>query len=85
MSQSKEPILHIPESVKEDTFDYRSHVEKFLQGQTSPLAFRAYRVPMGVYEQRAIGKYMVRIRIGAGLVLPYQLERIAELIKTYGN
>jgi sulfite reductase (ferredoxin) len=28
---------------------------------------------------------MVRIRIGAGLVLPYQLERIAQLSKTYGN
>jgi sulfite reductase (ferredoxin) len=40
---------------------------------------------MGVYEQRAAGSYMVRIRIGAGLVLPYQLERIAQLSKTYGN
>ncbi|MHC4790280.1 MAG: sulfurtransferase TusA family protein [Planctomycetota bacterium] len=85
MGSVKQPILRIPESVKEDTFDYRSHVEKYLQGQTSPVAFRAYRVPMGVYEQRAAGKYMVRIRIGAGLVLPYQLERIAELSKTYGN
>lgn len=85
MSGSKEPILHIPESVKEDTFGYRGQVEKFLQGETSPVAFRAYRVPMGVYEQRAAGKYMVRIRIGAGLVLPYQLERIAQLSKTYGN
>ena len=85
MSGSKEPILHIPESVKEDTFGYRGQVEKFLQGETLPVAFRAYRVPMGVYEQRAAGKYMIRIRIGAGLVLPYQLERIAELSKTYGN
>lgn len=42
-------------------------------------------MPMGVYEQRAAGKFMVRIRIGAGLVLPYQLERIAQLSKTYGN
>ncbi|MHC4805821.1 MAG: sulfurtransferase TusA family protein [Planctomycetota bacterium] len=77
--------MRIPESVKEDTFAYRSRVEKFVQGQTSAVAFRAYRVPMGIYEQRAAGKYMVRIRIGAGLVLPYQLERIAQLSKTYGN
>ncbi|MGB2863541.1 MAG: sulfurtransferase TusA family protein, partial [Sedimentisphaerales bacterium] len=40
---------------------------------------------MGVYEQRTAGKFMVRIRIGAGLVLPAQLERIAQLSKTYGN
>jgi len=85
MNVSKQSILHIPKSVREDTLGYRSQVEKFLQGETSPIAFRAYRVPMGIYEQRAAGKYMVRIRIGAGLVLPYQLERIAQLSKTYGN
>jgi len=85
MDVSKQPILRIPKSVREDTLGYRSQVEKFLQGDTSPVAFRAYRVPMGIYEQRAAGKYMVRIRIGAGLVLPYQLERIAQLSKTYGN
>jgi sulfite reductase (ferredoxin) len=85
MSKLIEPILRIPKSVREDVLAYRSHVEKFLQGDTSPVAFRAYRVPMGIYEQRVVGKYMVRIRIGAGLVLPYQLERIAQLSKKYGN
>ena len=85
MYKVRRPILRIPESVKEDTLAYRGQVEKFLQGQISPVAFRAYRVPMGVYEQRAAGKFMVRIRIGAGLVLPYQLERIAQLSKKYGN
>jgi sulfite reductase (ferredoxin) len=85
MSKSREPILHIPESVKEDTLNYRSQVKKFLSGYTSPVAFWAYRVPMGVYEQRVVGKYMVRVRIGAGLALPYQLERIAQLSKTYGS
>ena len=85
MIKPKEPILRIPESVKEDTLRYRSKVKEFLDGQTSPIAFRAYRVPMGVYEQRTAGKFMVRIRVGAGLVLPFQLERIAELAKRYGN
>jgi sulfite reductase (ferredoxin) len=85
MIKPKEPILHIPETVKEDTLAYRSKVKEFLDGKTSPIAFRAYRVPMGVYEQRTTGKFMVRIRIGAGLVLPFQLHRIAELSKKYGN
>ena len=85
MSKTVEPILHIPQSVKDDTLDYRSQVKKFIDGQTSPVAFRAYRVPMGIYEQRTVGKFMIRIRIGAGLVLPHQLERIAQLSKTYGN
>jgi len=85
MNGSIEPILHIPETVKEDTLNYRGKVEEFLKGLTSAVSFRAYRVPMGVYEQRTAGKFMVRIRIGAGLVLPAQLERIAELSKKYGN
>ena len=85
MTGSIEPILHIPETVREDTLAYRSKVEHFRAGQTSAVAFRAYRVPMGVYEQRAAGKFMVRIRIGAGLVLPSQLERIARLSKAHGN
>lgn len=85
MGKIREPILHIPETVKEDTLNYSSQVRKFLDGQTSSIAFRAYRVPMGVYEQRAAGKHMIRIRIGAGLVLPFQLQRIATLSKTYGN
>jgi sulfite reductase (ferredoxin) len=85
MDNKRRPILQIPDSVVEDTSGYRGQVEKFLQGQTSSVAFRAYRVPMGIYEQRTAGKYMVRIRIGAGLVLPFQLERVAELSKAYGD
>lgn len=85
MNGSIEPILHIPETVKKDTLNYRGKVEVFLKGQTSAVSFRAYRVPMGVYEQRTAGKFMVRIRIGAGLVLPAQLEQIARLSKKYGS
>lgn len=85
MDNKRKPILQIPDSVVEDTSGYRGQVEKFLQGQTSPVAFRAYRVPMGIYEQRTAGKYMVRIRVGAGLLLPFQLERVAELSKAYGD
>lgn len=85
MGTKKEPLLGLPESVRQDVLGYREAVGKFLLGETKPISFKAYRVPMGIYEQRAAGKFMVRIRIGAGLVLPYQLERIAKLSKTYGN
>ncbi len=85
MKQKNEPILQIPDTVREDVVGYRKNVAKFLDGDTKPISFKAYRVPMGIYEQRKEGKYMVRIRIGAGLVLPFQLERIAQLSKAYGN
>ncbi|MHC4721572.1 MAG: sulfurtransferase TusA family protein [Planctomycetota bacterium] len=83
--QPTSPILRIPNTVREDVLGYREQVAKFLRGEIKPISFKAYRVPMGIYEQRTEGKYMVRIRIGAGMALAYQLERIAELSKTYGN
>ena len=85
MNNTGKPILRIPENVTEDTLNYRRQVGKFLDGQTSPIAFKAYRVPMGIYEQRTTGKFMIRIRIGAGLVLPSQLQRIAQLSQKFGN
>ena len=82
---SEEPILHIPESVREDVLGYRGKLKAFLDGATPAISFKAYRVPMGIYEQRTDGRYMVRVRLGAGIALPNQLERIAELSNTYGN
>ncbi|MDP7286746.1 MAG: nitrite/sulfite reductase, partial [Phycisphaerae bacterium] len=80
-----EAILHIPQTVREDTLAYRQKVAKFLTDDKSAIALRAYRVPMGIYEQRTAGRFMVRVRIGAGLAMPFQLERLAELSKRYGN
>ena len=85
MSSQLKPILCIPETIREDTLNYRSQVEKFLKGETSPISFKAYRVPMGVYEQRTTDKFMIRVRIGGGLILPSQLQRLAELSKKNGS
>ena len=80
-----EGILKIPAQVTEDVAGYREHVNEFIAGNTKPVSFKGYRVPMGIYEQREEGKYMVRIRIGAGLVTDVQLETIAALSARYGN
>ena len=77
--------MHIPQSVRKDVSGYRANVEKYVRGETNPVLFRGYRVPMGIYEQRKSGDFMVRIRIGAGVVLSGQLERISELSKKFGD
>ena len=58
MESRKEPVLRIPESVRQDVLGYRASVAKFTSGQTKPISFKAYRVPMGIYEQRAEGKLL---------------------------
>ncbi|MCL5102514.1 MAG: sulfurtransferase TusA family protein [Armatimonadetes bacterium] len=80
-----EATYRIPESVLEDTRAFRGQVEKYLAGETSPVAFRGIRVPMGIYEQRENDTYMVRVRGAAGLFLEHQAKVIANLADTYGN
>jgi sulfite reductase (ferredoxin) len=80
-----EPVLQLPEKIKQDTLAYRRQVERFVRGELSPAAFRVYRVPMGAYEQRQGGTYMVRIRIGAGRASSAQLRCVAQLSRKYGN
>ncbi len=85
MTQASTPILAISDIVREDTLAYREQVGAYLRGESTPEAFKAYRVPMGIYEHRSDGRFMVRARLGAGLVLPCQLERIAALSRAHGN
>jgi sulfite reductase (ferredoxin) len=78
-------LFQLPERVRQDVAGYGAEVKRHLRGEINPVAFRAYRVPMGVYEHRENGRFMARVRLGAGLVLPHQLERIAELSRAHGN
>ena len=78
-------FFQLPESVKKDTRAYRQGVDKFLNGQTRPMVFQAYRVPRGIYEQRTTGDFMVRVRIAAGMVFPEQMNRLAKLSQKYGD
>ncbi|MHB0912746.1 MAG: sulfurtransferase TusA family protein [Armatimonadota bacterium] len=80
-----ETIYRIPESVVEDARAFRHEVEKFLAGDTSPVAFRALRVPMGIYEQRENDTYMVRIRGAAGVFSSPQVALIADLAEEFGD
>jgi sulfite reductase (ferredoxin) len=80
-----ETTYQIPNSVIEDTHAYRGEVEKFLSGHTSPVAFRAIRVPMGIYEQRKNDTFMLRVRGAAGVFLPDQARRIADLSAKFGS
>ncbi len=85
MNADVQRVLTVPESIRRQAGQFRHQVERFVRGEWSPSGFRAYRVPWGVYEQRATGHYMVRVRIGAGLASSAQLRSIAQLSRRYGN
>ncbi|MDO8302582.1 MAG: nitrite/sulfite reductase, partial [Sedimentisphaerales bacterium] len=77
--------MKIPENVKKDAIAYRGQVQRFLDGQMNPIMFKAYRVPMGIYEQRVSGAYMVRIRVPAGIITAEQAAMVGRLSKQFGN
>ena len=78
-------FFQLPQSIKKDTLSFRQKVKDFQDGQTRPAIFKAYRVPRGIYEQRTSGEFMVRVRVPAGMILPEQIQRLAQLSRTYGN
>jgi len=69
----------LPSTLSEDIKYFGSLVDEFLDGTLEPVKFKATRVPMGIYEQRKDGTYMVRIRCAGGFITPLQLKKIAEI------
>ena len=51
----------------------------------SPTEFKAFRVPMGVYEQRKNEVYMARIRATGGVMKPEQLLRVIDIARENGS
>lgn len=85
--RSKEPSIsfyQIPDSLHGEIEEMDKSLQDFLAGRISPVAFRAIRVPFGIYEQRQDGTYMVRIRCTAGGITPTQLGTVAELSREFG-
>lgn len=75
----------IPDSVKSEISAFAKHVHDFRNGEIEPVKFKAIRVPMGIYEQRTNGTYMVRVRCSAGMITPRQLKAVAILAQKEGT
>ena len=65
--------------------EFSGVVAQFKSGAINDAKFRSVRVPLGVYEQRENGTYMLRVRFPAGGVLPRHLRRLGEVSTKYGN
>lgn len=71
----------IPKSLMAD-IQYNQHlIEQFKRGEISGAQLKSNRVPMGIYEQRQDGHFMLRIRCTGGLITPRQLRRVAEVAR----
>ncbi|MDR1285309.1 MAG: sulfurtransferase TusA family protein [Campylobacteraceae bacterium] len=75
----------IPKSVNDDFTVFTKQYNDFLNGSLDALTFKTIRVPFGIYEQRESNTYMVRVKLGGGVVTPKQLFELANLSEKYAN
>jgi len=75
----------LPLILKQEIGRYNDLIKAYQSKKIDPKEFKAFRVPMGVYEQRKDGTYMVRVRCSAGYISPAQLKKVAEIAQKYGS
>ena len=71
--------------VKEGHYNYRENLKKYLNKEIDDAEFRAIRVQFGIYEERNNRGYMVRAKIGSGVISIKQMEKVIELAKKYSH
>ena len=82
---SVQSFYQIPQELIDELDLYRMEVERFQQAEISEEAFKAFRVPRGIYEQRGGETYMMRVKAPAGGLTPDQMEAVADLSERYGD
>lgn len=70
-------MYKLPSTLTDDIAYFGTLIDDFQQGKIEPVKFKGTRVPMGIYEQRKDGTYMVRVRTTGGLITPQQLKQVA--------
>ena len=75
----------LPDTTSDDIKYFGNLIDEFLEGKIEPIKFKATRVPMGIYEQRKDGTYMVRIRCAGGFITPEQLKGVTQIAHNYNS
>ena len=70
-------MYKIPGSLNAEISSFGVLIDDFKLGKVEPIKFKGTRVPLGIYEQRKDGTYMVRFRCTGGYISPTQLRQVA--------
>ncbi|MDO4164793.1 MAG: sulfurtransferase TusA family protein [Bacteroides sp.] len=75
----------LPDTLSGDITKFASLAKGYEEKQVSATEFKAFRVPMGVYEQRKNEVYMARVRATGGVIYPAQLQRLIDIARRHGS
>ncbi len=75
----------LPESLSQDINKLATLTAGYQNQTVSPTEFKAFRVPMGIYEQRKNEVYMARVRATGGFITPKQFLQIIDIARRNGS
>lgn len=75
----------LPDSLSKDIDKFATLAKGYQEQNVSATEFKAFRVPLGVYEQRKNEVYMARIRATGGVITPRQLLSVIDIAQTGGS
>jgi sulfite reductase (ferredoxin) len=73
----------LPRTLAGDIAQFAALAEDYQQKKIDAPQLKAFRVPMGIYEQRKDEVYMSRVRTTGGVITPKQLLEVVEIAKKY--
>lgn len=76
-------MYKLPDTLQEDISQFARLAAGYQAGTVDADTFKAFRVPMGIYEQRASEVYMARIRATGGVLAPAQLKQIIAIARKH--
>lgn len=76
-------MYKLPETLGNDIIQFATLAKGYRQNEVDPVQFKAFRVPMGVYEQRQDGVYMSRVRTTGGVIYPAQFAALMDIARKY--
>lgn len=78
-------MYKLPDTLSKDIEKFGALAAGYQKNTVSGVEFKAFRVPMGVYEQRKNEVYMARIRATGGVITPEQLIKVIDIAKANGS
>ncbi|MDR3260329.1 MAG: sulfurtransferase TusA family protein [Tannerella sp.] len=76
-------MYKLPDTLSEDIAKLGNLAREYQSGAVGSVQFKAFRVPMGIYEQRKDEVYMSRIRATGGVIYPEQLLQIIDIAQKH--
>ncbi|MDR3268639.1 MAG: sulfurtransferase TusA family protein [Tannerella sp.] len=78
-------MYKLPDTLSDDITKLGELAKAYREKEIETVRFKAFRVPMGIYEQRKDEVYMVRIRTTGGVIHPEQFLEILAIARNHSS